>query len=44
MITHLHAQAEAEALSGSQLLKVAGLLLLVSTAVTAITLGREAGR
>jgi hypothetical protein len=36
--------SEAEALSGSQLLKAAGLLLLVSTAVTAITLGHEAGR
>jgi hypothetical protein len=36
--------SDAEALSGSQLLKAAGLLLLVSMAVTAITLGHEAGR
>jgi hypothetical protein len=36
--------SEADALSGSQLLKAAGLLLLVSTAVTAITPGQEAGR
>jgi hypothetical protein len=34
----------AEALSGSQLLKAAGRLLLVSTAVTAMTLGHDAGK
>lgn len=38
------ALSAAVALSGSQLLKEAGLLLVLSTAVTAMTLGHEAGR